>query len=191
MRLPLPAISAAQGEKILVQLSDARLFFPACNHDVRIGVKLAHRSYLKFKRIERLKVRQIEICKHLDSKIPSMFYGNFDDLECQHHEGELCCVCLDELEGTLVRKLHCSHILHKDCLDRWCLHLSDINCKQAREQKKPKESLWVCPLCKHPAIADLEQPDPISRAISTGSAQSQLLSQASDGPLVYACPQAD
>eukprot|EP00746_Dinoflagellata_sp_MGD_P010675 gnl/MRDRNA2_/MRDRNA2_122138_c0_seq1.p1 gnl/MRDRNA2_/MRDRNA2_122138_c0~~gnl/MRDRNA2_/MRDRNA2_122138_c0_seq1.p1 ORF type:complete len:346 (-),score=48.83 gnl/MRDRNA2_/MRDRNA2_122138_c0_seq1:308-1345(-) len=148
-----------------------------------IGVKLAHRSYMKSKRIERLKVRQVEICKHLDAKIPSMLYGNDDDLECQRDEGELCCVCLDELEGALVRKLHCNHILHKDCFDRWCLHLSDINCDQGGEQKKPKESLWACPLCKHPAVPDLEQSESISSALSTRLAQSQLQSQASDGSM--------
>merc|ERR1719379_3031262 len=106
-----------------------------------------------------------------------MFYDDVDDLECQRHEGELCCICLDELEGALVRKLHCSHILHKDCFDRWCLHLSDINCDQARKPKKPEGSLWACPLCKHPAMPELEQPG----VLSEGSAQPQNQSQASDG----------
>jgi len=144
-----------------------------------ISVKRAHRSYMTSKRVERLKMRQVEISKRLDAKFPPIEFGKVDDLECQRDEDEVCCVCLDELEGALVRKLHCSHVLHKDCFDRWCLHLSDTDRGQAH--KKPEESLWVCPLCKRPAMLDLEQPGSIPRSISRGSADPQLQSQASDG----------
>lgn len=123
--------------------------------------RLIHNSYVKFNKIERLKLKEIEVRKHLDAEFPPTTYRAVNDPECQLQEDELCCVCLDGLEGTIVRKLHCSHVLHKACFDRWCVHLSDVSCGQARRQNlteiKPEESLWVCPLCKHPAMPDMEQ----------------------------------
>ncbi|GFP79165.1 E3 ubiquitin-protein ligase rha2a [Phtheirospermum japonicum] len=49
-----------------------------------------------------------------------------------------CVVCLDRLgEGDHVRRLACSHVFHRGCLDGWLDHLN-----------------FSCPLCRAPLVSD-------------------------------------
>jgi hypothetical protein len=98
------------------------------------------------------KQREIDIVKKLDSEFPPTMYGKPDDLEQHRQSSELCCICLEELEQTIVRKLHCSHVVHQSCFDRWCLHLSDPD--NGSVPKWNRASVWACPLCKHPATPE-------------------------------------
>lgn len=109
--------------------------------------------------------RAIRVRKKLDAEFPPFKFppkvdDTPDDLELQSSGDEVCCICLDGFEGTTVRKLGCSHVLHQNCFDSWCLHLSVPNRKKGSDQNKPEESLWVCPLCKRPAMREMKQPGP-------------------------------
>lgn len=102
------------------------------------------------------KQQRRKICTKLDARYPPFKFqscvdGKADDLEFQCSEDETCCVCLDKLQGTLVRKLHCGHVLHLHCFDLWCLHVSLPN-REGGMGTVLKESLWACPLCKRPAL---------------------------------------
>lgn len=52
-----------------------------------------------------------------------------------------CCVCLGPVTAPRLRRLHCNHLLHKQCAVRWF----------ARNRS--------CPLCRHP------EPPPASRIL--------------------------
>lgn len=100
---------------------------------------------------QQKKQRELELREKLDSQLPATLYGKGEDLERQTSEAEVCCICLDEMEGTFVRKLHCGHVMHQNCFDRWCWHLTHPECRKDLKEKR-EESLWTCPLCKHPAV---------------------------------------
>lgn len=135
---------------------------------VRMRYKAMQKS--KQRKIE-LEQREIDLRNKLDLEFPPVVYGNAEDLEVQNCESDVCCICLEGLEGTLVRKLHCSHVLHQNCFDRWCLHLSDPTRGRGLDQNVPAESLWACPFCKHPAI-----PEQVTGTV-TGVEQEQAPSQ--------------
>jgi len=60
--------------------------------------------------------------KNLDTEIKKKF--------------ETCLICLDDFkEETIIRKIKCMHLFHKDCIDSWLL----------------KES-FKCPLCRDSAV---------------------------------------
>merc|ERR1711939_434869 len=61
-----------------------------------------------------LKQRETDLRNKLDLEFPPVVYGKAEDLKFQNCENEVCCICLEGLEGTLVRKLHCSHVLHQN-----------------------------------------------------------------------------
>eukprot|EP00746_Dinoflagellata_sp_MGD_P009002 gnl/MRDRNA2_/MRDRNA2_118114_c0_seq1.p1 gnl/MRDRNA2_/MRDRNA2_118114_c0~~gnl/MRDRNA2_/MRDRNA2_118114_c0_seq1.p1 ORF type:complete len:237 (+),score=28.08 gnl/MRDRNA2_/MRDRNA2_118114_c0_seq1:81-791(+) len=102
---------------------------------------------------KRKKLEKLEVSQKLDAEIPATVYGKGDGFH-DVHEGndEVCCICLEELRGTIVRKLSCSHVLHQRCFDLWCLHLSESHNNSVVSTQKPDESSWACPLCKHPAL---------------------------------------
>uniref|UniRef100_A0A6C0FBL6 RING-type domain-containing protein n=1 Tax=viral metagenome TaxID=1070528 RepID=A0A6C0FBL6_9ZZZZ len=43
---------------------------------------------------------------------------------------EECTICLEELNNKIVRTLHCKHVFHKECIDKWVFtdHNSCPNC---------------------------------------------------------------
>merc|ERR1719240_2140191 len=96
---------------------------------------------VKHKEKQQMKQRENETIRRLDAELPPMMYGKVDDLECKGHEGETCCICLDGLEGNIVRKLHCGHVLHQYCFDRWCLRSSDSRRSGNLDEKRPEETL--------------------------------------------------
>lgn len=106
-------------------------------------------AYRKYKATRKLKEREIMVRKTLDIEFPPTVYGKVANVECKSDDGHVCCICLDGLEGTIVRKLHCSHVLHQRCFDKWCLHSSD---RKGRDTNMPEKLSWACPLCKHPAM---------------------------------------
>lgn len=63
-----------------------------------------------------------EALRHLLAVLPEATVSDEDDL---------CPVCLESMNGTLVRRLHCGgdHALHVPCMDRWAIS---------------------CPVCKRP-----------------------------------------
>lgn len=89
---------------------------------------------------QRLKQRETEVFTKLDSKFPPTLYASDED-------SDFCCICLDDFEGTIVRKLGCGHIMHQKCFDQWCMHSSNL-VKKRVNQICPDESQWSCPLCK-------------------------------------------
>eukprot|EP00746_Dinoflagellata_sp_MGD_P167767 gnl/MRDRNA2_/MRDRNA2_98662_c0_seq1.p1 gnl/MRDRNA2_/MRDRNA2_98662_c0~~gnl/MRDRNA2_/MRDRNA2_98662_c0_seq1.p1 ORF type:complete len:424 (-),score=56.79 gnl/MRDRNA2_/MRDRNA2_98662_c0_seq1:654-1925(-) len=100
-----------------------------------------------------------KISTNLDAEFPPIQVDQFDNSKWMAYDDEVCCVCLVGFEGTSVRKLKCSHVLHKDCFDTWCLHssISYVNRTRSFHQSKPAESIWACPLCKHPVMGKSEQ----------------------------------
>lgn len=98
------------------------------------------------------KPRDIELLQILDEKCPAMMYDDLDDPEQQLDYDERCCICLDLLQGSMVRKLNCSHVLHQYCFDRWCLDSSERRRKKHLICKKSESSFWTCPLCRNPAV---------------------------------------
>jgi hypothetical protein len=117
-------------------------------------------AYGKYKATRKLKERENKVRKRLDMEFPPTRYGKVDDVECKSDDGQVCCICLDGLEGTIVRKLHCSHVLHQGCFDKWCLHSSDPTSRKGLDMNMPEELSWACPLCKHPAMPDTEHAGP-------------------------------
>lgn len=64
-------------------------------------------------------------------------YSSSDD----RYNQASCIICLTEFQNAnLLRKLVCSHIFHKNCIDQWIMN--NIN-------KKP-----VCPVCKNHLIKE-------------------------------------
>lgn len=82
----------------------------------------------------------------LDHICPPTLYGkqNIEGEHCADGD-DVCCICLDSFEDTVVRTLPCAHLVHRDCFDSWCT-------------SRPEGELWVCPLCK-------TSPFPTERAI--------------------------
>lgn len=118
------------------------------------GLWLLHNNYQD---AQEVKQRALAWRQRFNEQFPATVYGN--DPECQPQEDEVCCICLDGLEGTVVRRLPCSHVLHLLCFDRWCSHSSSFH-RDTYTSEKVKPWL-VCPLCKHPAIPDNEQLGPV------------------------------
>lgn len=52
-----------------------------------------------------------------------------------------CCICLSTLGDEPVRQLRCTHVVHQECFDNWCMTRQFSN-------DKP----WTCPLCRKPTI---------------------------------------
>lgn len=117
-------------------------------------------AYRKYKATRKWKERVRMVRKRLDMEFPPTVYGEVDNVESKSDDGSICCICLDGLEGTIVRKLHCSHVLHQGCFDKWCLHSSDPTSRKGLDMNTPEELAWVCPLCKHPAMPDIEHAGP-------------------------------
>lgn len=93
-----------------------------------------------------LKAQQAQ--KILNAEFPPTVYGKVDDPECSAWPCESeCCICLQSLKDDAVRKLHCNHVFHKECFDKWCSH-----------QSKLEES--QCPLCKRQVMQTIEKGDP-------------------------------
>lgn len=140
--------------------------------------------YRKYKTTQKLKERENNVRKKLDMEFPPTMYGKGDKVKCQSDE-DVCCICLDGLEGTIVRKLHCSHVLHQACFDKWCLHASDPTSSTRRkslDRNTPEELLWACPFCKHPAMPDPEQARPtgkvtVAQQVQAGSCDPGVLSE--------------
>lgn len=106
------------------------------------------------------KQRDSKLRKMLDDNLPAMMYDDLDDPEQQLDQDELCCICLDALEGSMVRKLHCSHVLHQHCFDHWCLDSSEKNRKQSSTSDNLVSSLgqcWTCPLCRNPVLPEVKK----------------------------------
>lgn len=119
-----------------------------------VGVATA--AHRRYKMMRKLKQREIDMRRKLDAEFPPVVYGNAEDVEGQSGENEVCCICLDGLEGAMVRKLHCNHVVHQSCFDQWCLHSS----KNKRvDENTSEESLWTCPFCKQPAMTKVKQPE--------------------------------
>lgn len=140
--------------------------------------------YTKYKASQKLKERENNVRKKLDMEFPPTMYGKGDKVKCQSDE-DVCCICLDGLEGTIVRKLHCSHVLHQACFDKWCLHASDPTSSTRRkrlDQNTPEELLWACPFCKHPAMPDPEHARPtgqvtVAQQVQAGSCNPGVVSE--------------
>lgn len=119
------------------------------------AARMKYKAMQKSKQKEmEWKQREVDVRNKLDVEFPPEVYGKANNPESQSCEGEVCCICLEGLEGTIVRKLHCSHVLHQHCFDRWCLHSSDPQRGRGLDQNMPEESIWACPFCKHPAIPE-------------------------------------
>lgn len=60
----------------------------------------------------------------------------------------VCSICLGEFElKDSVRRLQCSHLFHKACVDKWLL---------ARQGRRSSDSPKGCPMCRHWILADNE-----------------------------------
>ncbi|KAJ0261285.1 hypothetical protein HA466_0044340 [Hirschfeldia incana] len=61
-----------------------------------------------------------------------------------------CAVCLGDLEdGDEVRELrNCSHVFHRECIDRWLDYECDDNNNEGEE-----DNHRTCPLCRTPLLA--------------------------------------
>lgn len=98
------------------------------------------------------KKRDSELHKILDDNLPAMMYDDLHDPEQQLDQDEFCCICLDVLKGSMVRQLHCRHVLHQYCFDRWCLDSSERRRKNGLICTKSEWSSWTCPLCRNSAV---------------------------------------
>lgn len=116
---------------------------------VSVGVVLT--VYIILGRKRKASQYHIEARKKLDEAFPPTKYGSprrADDPECPEYESDVCCICLDGLEGTIVRKLYCNHVLHQYCFDQWCLSPKQ---RGAHQTVQSKEFMWTCPVCKQTA----------------------------------------
>eukprot|EP00746_Dinoflagellata_sp_MGD_P002550 gnl/MRDRNA2_/MRDRNA2_104983_c0_seq1.p1 gnl/MRDRNA2_/MRDRNA2_104983_c0~~gnl/MRDRNA2_/MRDRNA2_104983_c0_seq1.p1 ORF type:complete len:366 (+),score=69.78 gnl/MRDRNA2_/MRDRNA2_104983_c0_seq1:106-1203(+) len=124
--------------------------------------------YQDYRLKQRMQQKVIEYCNMLEAELPASMYSRKVDPESQLDEVEICCICLDDVKGSTVRKLHCKHTFHQACIDRWCLHEIDAQCTRgSRDFSIPDPSLWVCPLCKRlvlqhgePGITSVSEEEP-------------------------------
>ncbi|KAF8087868.1 hypothetical protein N665_0564s0003 [Sinapis alba] len=64
---------------------------------------------------------------------------------------DTCAVCLGDLEdGDEVRELrNCSHVFHRECIDRWL----DYECCGGDGNEGEEDNHRTCPLCRTPLLA--------------------------------------
>ncbi|KAJ4908049.1 RING/U-box superfamily protein [Raphanus sativus] len=64
---------------------------------------------------------------------------------------DTCAVCLGDLEdGDEVRELrNCSHVFHRECIDRWL----DYECDDDINNEGEEDNHRTCPLCRTPLLA--------------------------------------
>ncbi|CAH8392901.1 unnamed protein product [Eruca vesicaria subsp. sativa] len=64
---------------------------------------------------------------------------------------DTCAVCLGDLEdGDEVRELrNCSHVFHRECIDRWL----DYECCGGDDNDGEEDNHRTCPLCRTPLLA--------------------------------------
>ncbi|KAL0729605.1 hypothetical protein Bca4012_025698 [Brassica carinata] len=64
---------------------------------------------------------------------------------------DACAVCLGDLEdGDEVRELrNCSHVFHRECIDRWL----DYECCGGDGNEGEEDNHRTCPLCRTPLFA--------------------------------------
>ncbi|KAJ4883575.1 RING/U-box superfamily protein [Raphanus sativus] len=64
---------------------------------------------------------------------------------------DTCAVCLGDLEdGDEVRELrNCSHVFHRECIDRWL----DYECCGGDDSDGEEDNHRTCPLCRTPLLA--------------------------------------
>ncbi|CAN8300884.1 unnamed protein product [Cochlearia groenlandica] len=72
---------------------------------------------------------------------------------------DTCAVCLGDLEdGDEVRELrNCSHVFHRECIDRWL----DYECCADNEDGE-EDNHRTCPLCRTPLLAASSPSSPSS-----------------------------
>eukprot|EP01138_Halocafeteria_seosinensis_P000711 gb/GECG01000728.1/.p1 GENE.gb/GECG01000728.1/~~gb/GECG01000728.1/.p1 ORF type:complete len:569 (+),score=47.89 gb/GECG01000728.1/:1-1707(+) len=120
------------------------LLFSQANSNFRASQELR-------KRIQRA----LQVRKSFEENLSRV---NKEDLK----ENNSCPICIDEMNESNSRKLHCGHIFHMDCIQRWLC---------------TKESTRKCPVCRCSVFPDdssrsggSSAPEPNSA--STGSATS-------------------
>ena len=63
---------------------------------------------------------------------------NFDP-DLFHNPDDMCPVCMEELDTTDATELHCGHVFHKECSQRW--HAISPCCPLCRDAPRGKQVL--------------------------------------------------